>query len=544
MPAKKATDAPVYNLPHERQVELLSEALLREYMHKRKFTDTLRTFDEENPRGPDTISSRALMSDLMTLKSETQKDMKADGIETIMEMLCCLRVQRRLEVEDLKRRAAAEVPPTPEKLKKKKSKSHDGGKGSKRKKEKKRVFAKEFEEDSPSDKDSVSKYGEKHTKRRSSEGRSDNSSSDEGSSGDESTSEQSSTSVGKGGGPKSQIGKKTARALLEVLCGAAGALPVSFLGQGFAFDGDVDYGLIQRKKGPDGVVSVVQAFVCAFFFKGPFMDVRRHQKQCLIRSIMTVLSSVQSQARLICLVDGPISADSVETDLASINTRRDFATMQDVENALHDFIDSWMQPNGSGVFCFLLSALLSHGVKAVTSALASNTTSSAVAAEQHLITADGRCSVVLTELLMPKESASTAGDDDFVLGNLALGMGAAGATCGFVTRNPDGNVTMTNGNPRCPVWIVHHEGRYVVLFLKRDNRRQLEQRRTTGATMSTDVFFYEPSVSDRGDTFVTITVNSEDENSSSDNFFLGRAIRSIPLWPSCAIHWNGAEPPF
>ncbi|KAG5492620.1 hypothetical protein JKF63_01199 [Porcisia hertigi] len=112
MPPKKRVkdiaDAPVYNMAHEEQVQLLSDALLREYMHRRGFLQTLKAFDHEHPRDEKTISSRALMSDLVALKPDDQQRMKGEGIETIMEMLCNLRVERRLETERLK--AELEVP--------------------------------------------------------------------------------------------------------------------------------------------------------------------------------------------------------------------------------------------------------------------------------------------------------------------------------------------------------------------------------------------------------------------------------------------------
>ncbi|CCD12239.1 unnamed protein product [Trypanosoma congolense IL3000] len=441
MPPKKDSDAPVYSLPHERQVELLSEALLREYMHKRKFTETLRAFDEENPRGSDTISSRALMSDLMTLKPETQKSMKSDGIETIMEMLCCLRVRRRLEVEDLKKRAAAKPPPTPEKLKKKKRKNRDGSKGGKGKNEKKRITAKEFEEDSSSNSDPPDDDA-KHKRRepRGSFGYEDHSGDDSGNDG--SLSDHVFNSADKNG-PKTQVGKKLARSMMSLLCNDD-TLPESFLKQGFVFDDDVDYGLIQWKRGPDGVMAAVQAFVCAFFFKGACMDVRRHQKQCLFRSLMTILYNAQPQARLVCLVDGAINTDNVEADMANLTLRCEFATLQDVESTLRGFVDNWTQPKGSGVFCFLISVLLSRGLKTV---------AAGCPAGSRLINPEGNCSEVLGKLFMPSEASgsSAPGDDDeFVLGSLALGMGSGGITCGFLTRAHDGTATAVYPTPSFP----------------------------------------------------------------------------------------------
>lgn len=116
MPPKKAKDlanAPVLTMAHEAQVQLLSDALLREYMHRRGFLATLKAFDTEHPRDENTISSRALMSDLMALDANEQQRMKGEGVETIMEMLCNLRVERRLMTERLSAEAEMELPKVP-----------------------------------------------------------------------------------------------------------------------------------------------------------------------------------------------------------------------------------------------------------------------------------------------------------------------------------------------------------------------------------------------------------------------------------------------
>ncbi|XQJ31139.1 protein of unknown function (DUF4205), putative [Leishmania guyanensis] len=125
MPPKKVKDfanAPVLKMAHGEQVQLLSDALLREYMHRRGFLATLKAFDDEHPRDENTISSRALMSDLMALNPDDQQRMKGEGIETIMEMLCNLRVERRLKTEKLTAEAHMPLPKLPagyEALKKK-----------------------------------------------------------------------------------------------------------------------------------------------------------------------------------------------------------------------------------------------------------------------------------------------------------------------------------------------------------------------------------------------------------------------------------------
>lgn len=94
---KSKADAPppIYTLPHTDQVDLLAQALLREFMHRKKFSETLSTFDAECPRTEKTVSSRAVMSDLMEIPPPKVHQMKESGYETFMEILCCDRLEKR-----------------------------------------------------------------------------------------------------------------------------------------------------------------------------------------------------------------------------------------------------------------------------------------------------------------------------------------------------------------------------------------------------------------------------------------------------------------
>lgn len=51
----------------KQQVDLLAQALLREFMHRRGYTETLKTFDMECERTKDTISSRMVMRRLLNI---------------------------------------------------------------------------------------------------------------------------------------------------------------------------------------------------------------------------------------------------------------------------------------------------------------------------------------------------------------------------------------------------------------------------------------------------------------------------------------------
>lgn len=57
----------VSELDRKKQVDLLAQGLLREYMHRRGFTETLKTFDTECPRTAETIASRMAMRRLLNV---------------------------------------------------------------------------------------------------------------------------------------------------------------------------------------------------------------------------------------------------------------------------------------------------------------------------------------------------------------------------------------------------------------------------------------------------------------------------------------------
>ena len=104
------------SLSREALVKELSQALLREYMHRKGYRRTLAKFDEESPRTTTSISSRQVMTLVMALQAiqsrckKPAKDAKDTKPPTIMEMLCSYRLRKR----DLHRhpKESKEAPPS------------------------------------------------------------------------------------------------------------------------------------------------------------------------------------------------------------------------------------------------------------------------------------------------------------------------------------------------------------------------------------------------------------------------------------------------
>lgn len=118
----KATSDVVQSLDAAEKVNLLAQALLREFLHRRGFKRTLSTFDVECPRNDKTIASRQLMNDLMKLtkvqerakrvaaaasangkRAPSSRANNAGGakpptaatVPTFMELICGYRIRKR-----------------------------------------------------------------------------------------------------------------------------------------------------------------------------------------------------------------------------------------------------------------------------------------------------------------------------------------------------------------------------------------------------------------------------------------------------------------
>lgn len=99
------------SMPKSQQVDLLAQALLREFMHRHGYLETLRTFDEECARNSDTISSRAVMRQLLNIpvqgrpsrlvaaapRAAEKSKAKGKGASqfSLMEELCSYRLAKR-----------------------------------------------------------------------------------------------------------------------------------------------------------------------------------------------------------------------------------------------------------------------------------------------------------------------------------------------------------------------------------------------------------------------------------------------------------------
>eukprot|EP01060_Flectonema_neradi_P034225 TRINITY_DN5947_c0_g1_i3.p2 TRINITY_DN5947_c0_g1~~TRINITY_DN5947_c0_g1_i3.p2 ORF type:complete len:165 (+),score=35.19 TRINITY_DN5947_c0_g1_i3:109-603(+) len=84
---KKKTTSKILSCPRDQQIDEVAVGMLREYMHKRGYKETLSVFDTEMPRSDVTIQSRQLMMDLLHYGSPCDS--------SIIEFVCKNRVNKQ-----------------------------------------------------------------------------------------------------------------------------------------------------------------------------------------------------------------------------------------------------------------------------------------------------------------------------------------------------------------------------------------------------------------------------------------------------------------
>lgn len=133
--------------------------------------------------------------------------------------------------------------------------------------------------------------------------------------------------------------------------------------------------------------------------------------------------------------------------------------------------------------------------------------------------------------------------------------------CGFVDADGDVDgslesetVSSSADDPVWPSWVIHHAGHFSNLFMKKDMRKGLAQRRALGGEVTVAMSYWDPaSGEDEYNLKVSIVarnsmrdVEARQPGSRSSNraSFVNCAIHAIPMWRHAVIDWNGEVPPY
>lgn len=213
--------------------------------------------------------------------------------------------------------------------------------------------------------------------------------------------------------------------------------------------------------------------------------------------------------------------------------------------------DSYLVPNcqhgddveSAGVILFLCSALATHGIDAVRN-------EADVSEEVSMVAAHGYCSQEAVNLLLTGTANSNVFDSSKCLGSddsnpgLSLRGVQFRPKVGFLTLfEAFGSLEVGSHfkNPEWPVWVVHAESHYSVLFglLPEDCNQD------ANLTSKTDLWYYDPL--GRQDEEKRITVlpsglsKAPEEDDLEINGMIAKVVRT--RWGLLAdLDWNGAEP--
>lgn len=582
-PKSQVGTSPVYKMAHEDQVRLLSDALLREYMHKKGFRKTLSTFDREHPRDTDTISSRAVMADLMALSSAEQDRLKRVGIETIMEMLCNLRIERRQEFETLEAKASVPVPEVPpeclniiakynQKATEKKDKVALKLQRAEAKKERQNKkmnkgnakttslasvsipLEKEMTLDDLLESTNPTSTGNvpKDSAPSSDDGDTDLSknSSFGAAAGKEMTHDidlEVKEKVGEGYEEACEGGTpcpaEALRTAFKVMCGGASSPPSSFLQQGVSFDDAVGFRLIQWGMGPGAAIASIQAFVVGFYFERSAIESREHQHATCVRALLHILLAAQPDPSRIVIVDGLLSlkhpTHHFQDQLSRFLRWNSFRTTKDVEKCVSVLLkEHWSKPKGCGLWCFLMSLVMSRGPAVVQS------DNSGPRSAPPLIDSEGSGTIQLLNLCLCGKAISATHEEEYAGVHLQCGLLLGDVELKEPSHSDDFPPVGTTMNPVMPSWVIRNKKHFSNIFMKKDTRKVFEQKRALGGSASVELTYWDAATdADEANLEVQVSGAAWGGRRKNVNSHVNTALLFIPPWSTAVIDWKGGFPP-
>lgn len=347
---------------------------------------------------------------------------------------------------------------------------------------------------------------------------------------------------------------------LGVLLGHRGSLPREWL-QGWCFEKEAlhccPYGLRQAEGGPCGVIAPVQAGLLQRLLMGGIQPRRASREEC-----RAALLDALTDTLLRC---APDAADPV-VHVLSLSARPPACTLRSPAGCqVRTFRDreslrlSWAHPplvgdylageetehdKSAGVLLFLYSAMLTCGVERIRQA----------ADEPQQVTmigGHGYCTQELVNLLLTGTASSNVFD-----GERALGGGGDSTKLRGIAETPEvGFLSLFEAyealkvgsffkRPRWPVWVVHAESHYSVVF---GSEASLSRQSSCpeGDEEELDVWYYDPLGRQDEDKRITVRPGRldgpPDDDDLETNGMIAKVLRT--RWgPLAELDWNGAEP--
>ncbi|XP_071947086.1 probable ubiquitin carboxyl-terminal hydrolase MINDY-4 [Antedon mediterranea] len=323
--------------------------------------------------------------------------------------------------------------------------------------------------------------------------------------------------------------------------------------QGFGFSNAarLEYGIVQHKGGPCGILASVQACMLQQLLFGErkhassasLQPLPTERSQCLAGGLADIFwragsrksaTVCLSSGRTVFTCGGRYKADNL-TETLNLNT---FSTYEDLSNFLKANIGAFEGQNSPGVILSLYSVIFSRTVDKIIVDMDEPT--------NKLMGAHGYCTQEMVNLYLTGEAVSNVFND---IMELDSGGTDSMLLKGLSRRSDIGLVSLFEHykscevgryykTPKYPIWVVCSESHFSVLFcLKKEliSDWRVERR--------FDLYYYDGLA--RQDEEIRLTVDTTQVNPelpSEDDLIPPLELCIRTKWPGAVVNWNGSEP--
>ena len=328
--------------------------------------------------------------------------------------------------------------------------------------------------------------------------------------------------------------------------------------QGFFFTANktAGFGLVQRNGGPCGVLAAVQACILrrllfASNAKYNLNNISEPSNADLVDALVNALVDIimicaktdsgqygrpivalerertdEDKAEYVPRQTASYAADGLTEEL-ELHTLRG---KEEVENFIRMNLDKFVRPDGPGVVCACVSAVLTRGIENCKQDV------DVMAETPTLIGGHNYANQELVNLLLSGRARSNIFDGTKDMDGLTLrGIGGK-PLCGFLTLFEHFGYVAAGSlykKPDVNIWVVCSESHYTVLFTM-ENKEDLDQK------MVLELYFYDELASQENLYHLTVSRAKSVIDRSDIVPPLDDVIRT--RWPGASVDWNGQEP--
>lgn len=347
------------------------------------------------------------------------------------------------------------------------------------------------------------------------------------------------------------IDTTTVIALRKLMFGSQdGTFNTEWRMQHFAFSDikDLQYGLVQFKGGPCGVVAVVQAYVLKYLLfeqkptKDPLEPTQLQRETALVNALTDILWTAGGGKHCVVALPSARAAampytykpDKI-TEKVSMYTcnSREIALQYITRNVAYYFSEG-----SNSCIYFTYSVVLSHGIDRIKSEIDES--------NGKLIGNFNYCTQELVNLMLTGVACSNVFDGIQTLGDgkdsLTLRGVNARANIGFLSlfEHYQSCVVGTHlKTPKYPIWVVCSESHFTVLFST--NRDLLNDWRLQ---RKFDLYFYDELANQQHPYHLSIDTESSFDASAHHIMVSPIEFCIRTRWPNAVISWNSSEPYF